>query len=182
MSYSCSELPFKVLFIDENGIQLGYDNGDVVLPWNDISGIRFLRKKEDGVRLGLLVVNHKNGEEVTFNLCRHAPINYFRIRRAIKYFSRREDIVMKSSNLLLMWLRTWYIYTINKWPKLPIGKCSNWRYCIYGRYKEHSNWIISFFIAIEKENKLIFYKDDEGSLPIPEWHDWVYPSFCSDID
>jgi hypothetical protein len=108
-SYKCLKEQTKVyyaLIIDENGIQLGYDNGDVVLPWNDISGIRFLRKKEDGVRLGLLVVNHKNGEEVIFNLCRHAPINYFRIRRAIRYFSRREDIVMKSSNLLLMWLRT----------------------------------------------------------------------------
>ena len=97
---------YYALVIDENGMQLGYDNGDVVLSWDDISGVRFLRKKEDGVQLGLLVVKHKNGEEVTFNLCRHAPINYFRIRRAIRYFSKREDIVLESSNLLLMWLRT----------------------------------------------------------------------------
>ena len=96
---------FYALVIDENGMQMGYDNGDVVLPWDKISGVRFLRKKEDGVRLALLVVKHKNGEEVIFNLGRHAPINYFRIRRAIRCFSKREDIVMESSNLLLMWMR-----------------------------------------------------------------------------
>ena len=106
--YKCFKEQTKVdyaLVIDENGMQLAYDNGDVVLSWDDISGVRFLRKKEDGVNLGLLVVKHKNGEEVIFNLCRHAPINYFRIRRAIRCFSKREDIVMESSNLLVMWLR-----------------------------------------------------------------------------
>ena len=97
---------FYALVIDENGMQMGYDNGDVVLSWDKISGVRFLRKKvEDGGRLGVLVVIQKDGEEVIFNLGRHAPINYFRIRRAIRYFSRREDIVMESSNLLVMWLR-----------------------------------------------------------------------------
>ena len=94
------------LVIAENGMLLGYDNGDVVLSWDDISGVRFLRKKEDGVQLGLLVVNHKDGKELIFNLCRHAPINYFRIRRAIRYFSKREDIILESSNLLMMWMRT----------------------------------------------------------------------------
>ena len=107
--YRCFKKQTKVyyaLVIDENGMQLGYDNGDVVLSWDDISGVRFLRKKvEDGGRLGVLVVILKDGEEVIFNLGRHAPINYFRIRRAIWYFSRREDIVMESSNLLLMWMR-----------------------------------------------------------------------------
>ena len=94
------------LVIDENGMLLGYDNGDVVLSWDKISGVRFLRKKvEDGGRLGVLVVIEKDGEEVIFNLDRHAPINFFRIRRAIRYFSKREDIVMESSNLLLMWMR-----------------------------------------------------------------------------
>ena len=97
---------FYALVIDENGMQMGYDNGDVVLSWDKISGVRFLRKKvEDGGRLGVLVVIQKDGEEVIFNLGRHAPINYFRIRRAIRYFSKREDIVMESSNLLVMWLR-----------------------------------------------------------------------------
>jgi len=107
--YRCFKKQTKVyyaLVIDENGMQLGYDNGDVVLSWDDISGVRFLRKKEDGVQLGLLVVNHKDGKELIFNLCRHAPINYFRIRRAIRYFSKREDIILESSNLLLMWMRT----------------------------------------------------------------------------
>ena len=97
---------FYALVIDENGMQMGYDNGDVVLSWDKISGVRFLKKKvEDGGRLGVLVVIQKDGEEVIFNLGRHAPINYFRIRRAIWYFSRREDIVLESSNLLLMWFR-----------------------------------------------------------------------------
>ena len=96
---------YYALVIDENGMQMGYDNGDVVLSWDKISGVRFLRKKEDGVCLALLVVEPKDGEEVIFNLGRHAPINYFRIRRAIRYFSRREDIVLESSNLLLMWFR-----------------------------------------------------------------------------
>ena len=94
------------LVIDENGMLLGYDNGDVILSWDKISGVRFLRKKvEDGGRLGVLVVIEKDGEEVIFNLDRHAPINFFRIRRAIRYFSKREDIVMESSNLLWMWFR-----------------------------------------------------------------------------
>ena len=97
---------YYALVIDENGMQMGYDNGDVVLSWDKISGVRFLRKKvEDGGRLGVLVVIEKDGEEVIFNLDRHAPINFFRIRRAIRYFSKREDIVMESSNLLLMWFR-----------------------------------------------------------------------------
>ena len=108
-AYKCLKAQTEVyyaLVIDENGMQMAYYNGDVVLSWDDISGVRFLRKKENGVQLGLLVVNQKNGEEVIFNLCRHAPINYFRIRRAIRYFSRREDIILESSNLLLMCLRS----------------------------------------------------------------------------
>ena len=97
---------YYALVIDENGMQMGYDNGDVVLSWDKISGVRFLRKKvEDGGRLAVLVVIQKDGDEVIFNLGRHAPINYFRIRRAIWYFSKREDIVLESSNLLLMWFR-----------------------------------------------------------------------------
>ena len=55
------------LVIDENGMQMGYDNGDVVLSWDKISGVRFLRKKvEDGGRLGVLVVIQKDGEEVIY--------------------------------------------------------------------------------------------------------------------
>ena len=70
------------LVIDENGMQMGYDNGDVVLSWDKISGVRFLRKKvEDGGRLGVLVVIQKDGEEVIFNLGRHAPINYLGVRK-----------------------------------------------------------------------------------------------------
>ena len=62
------------LVIDENGMLLGYDNGDVILSWDKISGVRFLRKKEDGVCLALLVVEPKDGEEVIFNLGRQKRI------------------------------------------------------------------------------------------------------------
>ena len=66
------------LVIDENGMQMGYDNGDVVLSWDKISGVRFLRKKvEDGGRLGVLVVIQKDGEEVIFNLGRLRLLTIF---------------------------------------------------------------------------------------------------------
>ena len=94
---------YDALVISENGVEFGDENEVTNIAWEDISEIFIQRKgylKNVWAALGFCL---RDGEKCIFSLEDYLPgVNIFRIRKALRYFSNRKDIITQSCNLWLL--------------------------------------------------------------------------------
>lgn len=96
-------IDYDALVISENGVEFGDENEVTNIAWEDISEIFIQRKGYSRNIWADLVFCLRDGEKCIFSLEDYMPgVNIFRIRKALRYFSNRKDIITQSCNLWLL--------------------------------------------------------------------------------
>lgn len=88
------------LVIDDKGIVCADDEWTYTMPWNNIEEI-ILNKGKKGITL---TMNLTDGDEIEFSLWPYQEcLNLYKLRRVIRHFSNRQDIVIVKFRLWFWW-------------------------------------------------------------------------------